>query len=371
MMKNLILFIILLFICSCKPKKEQEMNVEIPEETVEQKVLPPLESGNVSYKNKNPFGTIIEITGTQLIDDSVVWKVGETEMLVRNKQLVVKNNQQTPFMQFSLPNGQFLTFGNGRKGQGPDEFNFPHLVPTTDSTLLCYLFESTNQKLYQYLPTGEIIHYPFDFEPGRRNAYYSDKQLVNIAPDDFIYTETSATGKSIFRTVRTSDSIATSEVFNLGLNPRRRSWANYVGDFIVNPKQNRMAYAYKYFKIIKFMDLEAQNVRTVNFEREEFDEGTNYVADGMDSNVTHYWGACAGEDYAYFLYSGRKPADVWRDNNNKQYYILVEQYDWNGNPVHTYKLDRWGYFSVDEKNKLIYLASTNDDDPIFVYTMPE
>ena len=369
-MKKLIFFTILLIICSCKQKKEQGTFVEIVEETIEQKILPPLEPGNVSYKNKNPFGTIIELTGTQLVDDSIVWKVHGTEMIVRNNQMAVYNSQQEPFMQFELPDGKFIRYGNGKMGQGPDEFNYPRLVPTTDSTLLCYIFESTNQKLYQYFPTGEIIRYPFDLDESRRGRY-SDKQLVNLSPDDFIYAETSATGKSIFRAVRTGDSIATKEVFNLGLNPGRRAYSNYIGDFVVNPAQNRMAYAYKYFKIIKFMDLEAQTVRTVNFEREEFDDRTNYVADGADNNVTHYWGACAGEDYVYFLYSGRKPVDVVREWSRKQYYIFVEKYDWNGNPVHTYKLDRWGFFCVDEKNNHIYLASTNDDDPFFVFTMPE
>lgn len=48
-MKKIIFFAILLLICSCKQKKEQETLAEIPEEIVEQKVLPPLESGNVSY----------------------------------------------------------------------------------------------------------------------------------------------------------------------------------------------------------------------------------------------------------------------------------------------------------------------------------
>jgi hypothetical protein len=200
---------------------------------------------------------------------------------------------------------------------------------------------------------------------------FSDKAIVNIAPDDFLYVETSSTGKSIFRTSRIGDSIVTKDIYNLGLNPKRKSWTTYIGDFVVNPKQNRMAYAYKYFKIIKFMDLDAQTIRTINFEKVEFDESTNYVLDGLDKNVTHYWGACAGDDYVYFLYSGRTPYEVGREAGKKLHYIFVEQYDWNGNPIHKYKLDHWGYFTVDDKNKKIYLASTNDDDPFFVFQLPD
>jgi hypothetical protein len=367
-MKHFFLFALFLLVCACKQKPNKETRVDIPEEVIEQKILPPLEPGNISYKNKNPFGATIELTGTQLVDDSVIWKVRESKMIIKNNHLIISNRQEYPFMLFGLPDGQFLRYGKGKMGQGPDEYNFPVFVPTTDTTLLCYIYESTNRKMYRFLPTGDIVYYPFEFD---KTLKINDNQFVNIAPDDFMYVKISDTGKSIFRTTGIGDSVITRKIYDLGLNPRRKGFANYIGDFVVNPKQNRMAYAYKYFKVIKFMDLEAQTVRTIDFEREQFDDGTNYIADGLDSNVTHYWGASAGEDYVYFLYSGRKPADVWRDNNKKEYYIFVEQYDWNGNPVHTYKLDRWGYFCVDESNKQIYLASTNDDDPIFVFTIPE
>ena len=68
------------------------------------------------------------------------------------------------------------------------------------------------------------------------------------------------------------------------------------------------------------------------------------------------------------LYSGRTPSQAWNDNRKKgNYYIYVEKYDWNGQPIAKYKLDQWGYFSVDEKSNLLYLVSTNDDDPFFKY----
>ncbi len=367
-MKKTILFGLILVLVSCKQKTEQEVIIEDPA-PVEEKTISPLEAGEVFFKNKDPFGATIQLTGKQLIADTVIFKVSSTEMIVKENCLIVRNGGEQPFMRFSLPDMKFLGF-SGRSGQGPDEFSDPHLVSTTDPSFLCYVFEGANQKLYRFEKDGRLDPYTFSFSSSRQK-WYSDKALTNTGPDDFMYAETSATGKSIFRSTKEGDSIRTREVFNLGLNPKRKSWASYIGDFVVNAKQNRMAYAYKYFKMIKFMDLEAKTVRTINFEREEFDESTLYKVDGMDQNVTHYWGGCAGDEYVYFLYSGRTPVEVSRENSKKQYYIFVEQYDWNGNPIHKYRLDRWGYFTVDEKNKQIYLASTNDDDPFFVFQMTD
>ena len=68
------------------------------------------------------------------------------------------------------------------------------------------------------------------------------------------------------------------------------------------------------------------------------------------------------------LYSGRTPAQAWSDNNKGNYYIHVEKYDWNGQPIAKYKLDRWGYFTVDENN-ILYLVSTWDDSTFFIYKL--
>lgn len=360
---------LLITLCSCSGKQSsgQQMDQNDTARMAQELKIPELEGGDIFYKDKDPFGPDIELKGEQVIADTVIFQINQAEALIKGDQLLLKTGRS--LMLFRLPEMKFLGY-KGRFGDGPDEFRSPRLVETPDTTLLCYLFESTNQKLYKVDRQGEISSYPYAFTKAQ-SRMYSDKDIKNIADADFIYAETSSTGKSIFRTHNTGDSIGTKLVFDLGLNPKIKSWTAYIGDFAVNPSQNRMVYAYKYFKLLKFMDMDARAVRTIDFEREKYDENTIYKVDGMDQNVTHYWGVCPQEKYVYFLYSGRTPAEVWKENNQKKHYIYVEQYDWNGNPIHRYKLDQWGYFTVDEKNKKLYLLSTNHDDPFFVYPIPE
>jgi hypothetical protein len=356
---------------SCVNRGKPAANSAVSADTT---TILPLEAGEVYYKNKEPFGDVVNLAGVQLIDETAIFKPRESELLIKDDILVVKNLGDRPLLQFSLPGGKFVKYGRASYGQGPDEFVYPHLVPAAaDTAILCYLFESTNQKLYQYHKSGDVTLYPFSFSPMGKRKFFSDKEIISLNPCDFIYVEATSTGKSIFRTTAEGDSVRVKEIYNLGLDPNIKSGFSYIGDFVVNAKQNRMAYAYKYFKIIKFMDLDAQTVKTVNFEKEEFDEGTLHIADGLDNNVTHYWGACAGEQYVYFMYSGRSPIAIDREmqRQKEKYkpYIYMEQYDWNGNPVRKYKLDHWGYFTVDEPNGKLYLLSTHDDDPLFVFRL--
>jgi hypothetical protein len=44
--------------------------------------------------------------------------------------------------------------------------------------------------------------------------------------------------------------------------------------------------------------------------------------------------------------------------------------DWNGNPVRKFKLDHWGYFTVNEQEDTIYLASYIEEQPFLKFSIP-
>lgn len=367
-------YVILLILFAVACKNTRNTNTITGSQTITDTIttpdFPPLEGSELFLKDKNPFGETIHLTGRQITGDTAIFNISELEMEVKDRYLLAKNRLRTGyfFMLFDRSTLKALkTFG--RSGKGPDEFTYPKLVPTDDPDLLAYAFEMTNQKMYTIDQTGQIEPFPYEFSPDK-SGLFSDKQLVNLDENTFIYVETTSRGKGIFKTERENDSTRIHEIYNLALNPKRKSGFAYTGDFAVNREKNRMMFAYKYFKIVKFMDMNAETVRIINFERNTFDESSPYRINGLDANVTHYWGACAQPEYVYLLYSGRTPYEVAKENAKQNYYIFVEQYDWNGNPIRKFKLDRWGYFTVDEKQKELILASTNDDEPFFVYNLP-
>lgn len=351
---------------ACENKQNQLQPGSLYTDTL----FPELKSGEVFYKSKDPFGEIMELKGKYISEDTAVFTLSESVMLINGNFLVMKNLSDPPFRVFRLPDLKQVNIV-GKRGIGPDEFNFPTLVPSQDSTILCYLYENSNNKLYKLNKDGkaEYCKYPFQ-GTDNKGMFAAEKQLVNTGINDFMYVDNSPSGKSIYRITQKGDSALVREVFNLGMDPKQKSPFAYIGDFGANPSKNRMVYAYKYFKIIKFMDLEAKTIRTINFEKDEFDESSSHEVNGLDKNITHYWGICAQDDYVYFLYSGRTPVEVVKEAQKQNYYIFVEQYDWNGNPVKKYKLDQWGYFTVDEKNKKLYLASMNIDGPFIEYQLP-
>jgi catabolite regulation protein CreA len=330
--------------------------------------LEPLKDETLRLKGKDPFGQVIELRGEQIVVDDLIFKPSEIEMVIKGNLMIMQSRSSDGmFALLSLPDLQYIK-SFGKIGGGPDEFMYPHLCKNTEPDILATIVESTNGKIYDVLTDGSLKLNNINIPKVKSQSNYAGEYPALMTDTLLYFSANSSTGKSVF-TIGGTDNIQVNEIQNLALDPRRKGWANYIGDFAINVEQSRMVYAYKYFKLVRFFDLENHTVRTINYEREEFDESSQYVINGLDANVTHYWGISANDKYVYMLYSGRTPMQVGSDNNKRNYYIHVEKYDWNGQPIAKYKLDRWGYFTVDEKNNILYLVSTNDDSSFFKYQL--
>ncbi|MDR0845191.1 MAG: hypothetical protein LBN71_08220, partial [Tannerella sp.] len=102
---------ILLMACSShKEKQESSVSDENAEPVEVFAELPPLEEGEVFYKNKDPFGEIINLTGRHIEDDTVIFKPKESEFVIKGNCLIVQNLSASPFMRFSLPEVHFIDY---------------------------------------------------------------------------------------------------------------------------------------------------------------------------------------------------------------------------------------------------------------------
>ena len=361
---------------SCNSGKKQTDPQSTAQEStqVEQPELPPLEAGVVEYKDESMFGDIIELEGRQFVPDSFIFRPRNAKVVVKGKYLVMRvdvfSQDLHPFIIFDYPAMTYVTEA-GKYGNGPDEFIFGDIIPTTDPNCLCYLMEITRDKLYKLTRKGEIVPYPYSFKSSTSKENFKE-YIHNIGKDDFIYTDKSKSGRSIFRSYPEGDSIICKELCSLQVDPELKSPFAYMGYFAVNPEKNRMAFAYKYYKKLKFMTMDASVIKDIDYDRQKFDEKTLHKVDGLDYNLTHYWGISGCDDYVYLVYSGRTPREVTAEWNEDNVYIYVEQYDWNGNPIRKYRLkDFFGYIYVDEGRGTILGVSTVYDDPYTEFKLPE
>ena len=366
-MKNYLFYSFLMLIslsfyaCSSQNKKTEEtVSKALSEENpIEQKKgLPPLEEGEVFLKGEHPFGDEIPLTGHHVEEvDTFIIKPQEPRMIIEGDRLYM-SSMGAPYFVFNFPE---LTYRQtiGTVGNGPDEFFLPYVLKSPDGINSCYLYERSRNNLYGLDAHGEM-HFIKKLFDGK-SPFGETENLYAIDDHTFMYVK-----NAIMRLTIEGDSIVTKDIYPLRLKNARG--VPITGTFAVNPTHNRMVYAYKYAKIVKFMDLEAQTIRTLNFQQSSFDEKTLNIADGLDQNVTYYMEAIPTEDYVYITYSGRTPMVVANEVNKGNRYMYIEKYDWNGNPISIYKLNEFSvYPAIDEDSLQLVLCCYYYDDPFVVF----
>ena len=317
--------------------------------------------------NEDCFGDVIALEGLQK-NTNAIFEVRETQMLVKDSLLIMANlNSGNMFLIFSLPNFR-LVKSLGKMGRGPGEFQYPKLVPSENSENLCYIYEQANNHLFSLQKDFSFKELPFKLSDGQAKHIINDKQMVSFSPNEFLYAESIKGGKAIFDFKILDDSVQNQIIFNLSFSNAYKSWASYIGDFGANAEKERTVYAYKYFKRLVFTDMKNNTSRTLIFNDNGAKKG-DALATMSPENTTHYWGMSTQKEHVYVLYSGRSPVEVNKEWRKNEYYIFVEKFDWNGNPIAKYRLNNWGYFCADEQRGKLYLASVNDADPFFEYTI--
>ncbi|GHS96363.1 hypothetical protein FACS189421_01320 [Bacteroidia bacterium] len=250
------------------------------------------------------------------------------------------------------------------------------IVYCQDEWLDDTLFHLTGEKI---LPEDSILnevrYISFrDSQVVLHTDFKKQMEMIPIGNNDFIYHKDS----SIIHTTIIGNSIREKTIYHLTMHPSK-------GKLVINASKNRMAFAYKYYHIIQVMDLEAKTVKTIDFKN-----GNHYydhqfdISGHMDAPTPHieyYCDAFGGEEYFYVLYWGHSNEEFinnvgngWRWSNVKRNYVktdvyqenfpnIIEQYDWNGNPVSRYLLEGHpalgeGYFVVNEKDQQFYLLAS-------------
>jgi TolB-like 6-blade propeller-like len=312
--------------------------------------LAPLPEGEI-HMTDAAFGETINLTGKPV---NIKENIKPEQLFVKENYLITNNQRKdSVFMIFEIPSMKCVA-AFGERGNGPNEFGFPRIVETVEDSILFYIYDN-NEKVYKV--SIKNLYPKYYITLSKKSRSLDEKQIVFINNKTAYFSATASKSKMIY--YFNKDSIPQDKsIIDLAIHGIKGSWTTLIGDFGINTNCGRIAYAYKYFKRLRIIDINSLKARNIIFEAKNIEKGLNDIATLEPTNITHFWGMSANNEYFWMLYSGRTPVDVYNDNRNKKKYIFVEKFDWNGNPVRRYKLDDWGFFCVDKKNETLYLAST-------------
>lgn len=311
---------------------------------------------------------------TRLFDDS---KLLQGEVLEKSSsnlnsplQLTYKDSFLIVMDRFSLNGGEYLfrllgeegkkitTFG--RIGKGPDEFLFPSFLTSADKNKV----DVYNAKLF----TLNILDYDSILAGGKNltidsysklNTGYS--KLVRVK-DNLLF------GSGFFKKGRylLSDTLGNT-IKEIGAYPfesefdvsKRVLGMAFQTNLQKHPQKPLIVSATSKSPNLEILNLDDSNYKIVNkinsiptkFENKSSE--TRLDVSIYKNNTFGYQDVTVNKNYIYVLYSGKRMDQRYRYSDK----ILV--FDWKGNPVKYFKLDKeLRYISIDDRNENLFGLGT-------------
>lgn len=363
-MRKIVLLFVLIFLVSCN-NRTSNSHAQHDATFANDTILSPreIDLDGMEWKTTRLTGKNKVIKDGFVDMKSTLWKKGDT-LIFRNAEF----QRDSYYLAYLLPDLKLIK-KFGIWGIGPNEFEWPEItISRNDDKRVGYIYDRGNGNYY------ELSN---DFTIKRIDAF---KDLPYRTLDVSFYNDSTAfylgdaslKGRNIYKYTK-SKGLPGEAIHNLVLNPPGVDFfLAYSGTYGYNVPKNRLVYAYKFFREIHIMDMNGKLLRTLKGKdgnRTRREDGIKAWVDNFE--VPCYYEYCyPTNNYCYLIYNNGYTLGEFVNKEAKAE-TIVEQYDWNGNPVQRFILDKTcqKHFLIDEKEKKIYINVYQEDDPLYIYDL--
>lgn len=265
---------------------------------------------------------------------------------------------------FTYPELKFIK-SIGKKGSGPEELLDSENIRFDKQNNL-WLLDANRKKLICFTDSGQreillskslIRTLDFDF--------YKDSLF--IVPDytgNYRYSIVNSQGKIIENRSSIPVKKKNARKSNIVIAQAWRSFIDY------NPENGILAIVTQLGEVIELYDV--RNDKIINTYYGKSGEPVYRNREGMaiPDGIMGYSDVHVGSKYIYALFWGQKMSDIRQGKIKYEGGDQIHIFDLNGNPIKTYKLERYiTGFEIDEKNQIILALDVNSNQPLLKYNI--
>lgn len=260
-----------------------------------------------------------------------------------------------------------------KKGRGPKEIQIPlglNLDPENPRSFNTYA--RLKNKIFTF--NLDSILTKENYFP-QEKIEFSESYLmpVQIQNKQFIATGPFEKGR-----YRISDSSCSNHEYKYGYpyDPSKKNVSNqtkslaYQGKFTIQPGGNHLSFSTTNCGVLEFFRVNKNSIKKIkehHFYNPDYEAKSNTSAPLSGENKMGFTGRSATKDYLYLLYSGRT---FIKYRNQFLYGNIMLVFNWNGEPVKYYKLDKAvRSISVTDNNKTLYAYASLPQPSILKYKL--
>lgn len=168
------------------------------------------------------------------------------------------------------------------------------------------------------------------------------RQAFFKSPDEFLFIGREPFGgeQALLLSRNYADSIIVDEVCKITYDKEFPSWMINFGKATYNQQKQVLAFAYQLYPTIQFFKLKDGKIFKSSLPQSQHLEIITEGADIWEQNCVQYKDITSNENHIYALYWGETFETAYRERKNNAGTSQIMQYDWDGNLLSIYKVDK-------------------------------
>lgn len=282
---------------------------------------------------------------------------------------VYKEKERELFEFFSLPDCTYIGSA-GTRGSGPNEFVSlldPRGFQVLDSGFGVFESRINVLKTLKYQDGNlEVVQTENIMQPGQTNGYYP------LQDDTFVTLGNIIDPKEYFLYDRKKQEIIQKNDYPQWISEQEEYEGTaltfaYMKQCGVHPERNQLAAFYTYFKRLRIYDKDMALLHDVDVKIKPYHTNFETGGDNRKSPLYYTGQPQTVNNLIYALCLNAEAGGIEAKHNPE-----LHVFDWKGNPIACYKLDRRvSLFTISEKYKKIYAIDNLSDNELYIYDLPE
>lgn len=168
------------------------------------------------------------------------------------------------------------------------------------------------------------------------------RQAFSKSQDEFLFIGREPFGgeQALLLSRNYTDSIIVDEICKITYDKESPSWMINFGKATYNQQKQVLAFAYQLYPTIQFFKLKEGQIFKSSLPQSQYLELQTEGADIWEQNCVQYKDITSNENHIYALYWGESFETAYRERKNNAGTSQIMQYDWDGNLLSIYKVDK-------------------------------
>ncbi|HTO15244.1 MAG TPA: BF3164 family lipoprotein [Edaphocola sp.] len=286
-------------------------------------------------------------------------------LTVQDSFLFVNNSREDSlFMIYNL-NTQEILKAWGTRGKGPDEYGlFTHLIKVSSNNI--QIADFSRYKIEEYvIPSFQLKSRTDILKNHQFNTErVFPRRIVTSDGQQFYYDMLLGNKLSLNRWDLGDDPVMIND-FNHAINSLESSKSS-IGSLAINSNANKIVYAYRFLRQFDIISSDGKLKKTIRVSPSLSSSLFTKHIDKKDLNMCYIDAKIYKESF-FLLYIGHSPKEI--ESNNFMTHCYIEEYDWDGNPLNLYRVNRFiSHFDIYENNnsKLFIGVDITNEHPLII-----